>query len=41
MNGDPVSELKADEETESDCYMTANPQNKNEQKYIYNFAHFI
>ena len=30
LNGDPVSELKADEETESDCYMTANPQNKND-----------
>ena len=25
-NGDPVSEMKADEETESDCYLTQNPQ---------------
>ena len=30
LNGDPVSELKADEETESDCYKTANPQSKND-----------
>ena len=28
MSGDPVSELKADEETESDCYKTSNPQSK-------------
>lgn len=25
-NGDPISEMKADEETESDCYLTQNPQ---------------
>ena len=25
-NGDPISEMKADEETESDCYLTPNPQ---------------
>ncbi len=25
-NGDPVSEMKADEEHESDCYLTQNPQ---------------
>ena len=30
MNGDPVSELKADEETESDCYNTQNPQSKDD-----------
>ena len=30
LNGERVSELKADEETESDCYLTANPQNKND-----------
>ena len=25
-NGDPISEMKADAETESDCYLTQNPQ---------------
>ena len=26
LNGDPVSELKADEETDSECYNTVDPQ---------------
>jgi hypothetical protein len=29
-NGDPVSELKANEETDSDCYKTINPQSEND-----------
>ena len=30
LNGDPISELKADEETDSECYNTPEPKSQND-----------